>query len=856
MKKHLLISLLVILMIALVACGGDTAPAETNTTDTQQEETTTTEEVAEVAEEVEAADGPITLKMTAWDIATTPYWQAVIDAYEAQNPNVTVELLEISSAEYQDKVNIMLSGGDDTDIITVKDIPGYSAMLTRGQIDPLEDYIAADGLDLSVYSGAAEELTFEGSIYALPFRSDIWILYYNKDIFDAAGIDYPSDITWAEYDALARELTSGEGAEKVYGGHHHTWRSAVELAAFQDGENTAIATDYSFMKPIYDMVVAMQDDGIIMDYGSLKAGNVHYSGVFKNEQIAMLPMGSWFIGSMIAAENEGETDFAWGVAKFPVPEGVEPGTTAGTLTSLAINSNSANKDAAWDFIKFYSGPEGAKALAETGNLPAIRNAEVLEIFGSLDGVPAEASEALQTTTVRLELPMHPQVGAVEQILNEEHELIMTNSVSVDEGLASMTERVSEIVGSDVAEPEAMEQEAPEPENMEPVTLKMTAWDIATTPYWQAVIDAYEAQNPNVTVELLEISSAEYQDKVNIMLSGGDDTDIITVKDIPGYSAMLTRGQIDPLEDYIAADGLDLSVYSGAAEELTFEGSIYALPFRSDIWILYYNKDIFDAAGIDYPSDITWAEYDALARELTSGEGAEKVYGGHHHTWRSAVELAAFQDGENTAIATDYSFMKPIYDMVVAMQDDGIIMDYGSLKAGNVHYSGVFKNEQIAMLPMGSWFIGSMIAAENEGETDFNWGVAKFPVPEGVEPGTTAGTLTSLAINSNSANKDAAWDFIKFYSGPEGAKALAATGNLPAIRNAEVLEVFGSLDGVPAEAGEALQTTTVRLELPMHPQVGAVEQILNEEHELIMTNSVSVDEGLASMTERVSEALEQ
>ncbi len=448
MKKYFPISLLVIFILILAACSGaETAPAETDSADTQPvEEPAAEQEVAEPEEpaaDEESADEPITLTMTAWDIATTPYWQAVVDAYEAQNPNVTVELIDVSSAEYQDKVNIMLSGGDETDIITVKDIPGYSAMLTRGQIIPLNDYINADSLDLSVYSGAAEELTYEGSIYALPFRSDIWILYYNKDIFDAAGLDYPKDITWEEYDALARELTSGEGNEKVYGAHHHTWRSTVQLATTQDGKNTVIATDYSFMKPIYDMIVSMQDDGIIMDYGSLKASNTHYSGVFWNEQIAMLPMGSWFIGSMIAAENDGNADFNWGVAKFPVPEGVEPGTTAGTLTSLAINSNSANKDAAWDFIKFYSGPEGAKALAETGNLPALRNDEILGVFSSLDGVPAEATDALQTTTIRLELPMHPQVGAVEQILNEEHELIMTNSVSVDEGIASMSERVSE-----------------------------------------------------------------------------------------------------------------------------------------------------------------------------------------------------------------------------------------------------------------------------------------------------------------------------------------------------------------------------------------------------------------------------
>ena len=390
---------------------------------------------------------------------------------------------------------------------------------------------------------------------------------------------------------------------------------------------------------------------------------------------------------------------------------------------------------------------------------------------------------------------------------------------------------------------------------EPINLTMAAWDVSTTPYWQAVIDAYEAQNPNVTVELLDISSAEYTDKIKIMLSGGDETDIITVKDIPQYSAMLTRNQVIPLNSYIENDGLDMSVYSGAAEELTFEGSIYAMPFRSDIWILYYNKDLFDAAGVPYPTnDMTWTEFDSIARQMTSGSGADKVYGGHFHTWRSTVELPTFQDGQNTAIATDYSFMKPMYDMVIAEQDDGIIMDYGELRAGNIHYSGVFWNQQTAMLPMGSWFIGSMIGAQERGEADFNWGVVKYPHPEGVTPGTTAGTLTSLAINSNSANQDAAWDFIKFYSGTQGAKALAETGNLPAMSTPDVLRVFASRDGMPDGVTEALQTATVRLELPMDPNVSAVEQILNEEHELIMTESVTVDEGLAEMSSRVSEAL--
>jgi multiple sugar transport system substrate-binding protein len=385
--------------------------------------------------------------MSAWDVATTPYWQAVIDAYEAANPNVHIELVDVPSAEYQDTMNIRLSGGDDTDIITVKDIPGYAAMLTRGQIVPLDDYIEASAVDLSLYSGAAEELIYEDAIYALPFRSDIWILYYNKDIFDAAGVDYPTnDMTWDEFDTVARELTSGDGADKIYGAHFHVWRSAVQLGTVQDGENTIISDDYSFMAPMYDMVTSMQEDGIIMDYGELRAGNIHYSGPFENGQVAMLPMGSWFIGRLISDQKAGTFDFNWGVASYPHPEGVPAGTTAGTLTSLAINSESDDKDAAWDFIQFYSGVEGAMVLASTGNLPALRTPEVLEVFAALDGVPAEAAEALQTTTVRLELPMHPQVGEIEQILNEEHDLIMTRSYSVDDGLDEMTDRIREVLG--------------------------------------------------------------------------------------------------------------------------------------------------------------------------------------------------------------------------------------------------------------------------------------------------------------------------------------------------------------------------------------------------------------------------
>ncbi|HWR10543.1 MAG TPA: sugar ABC transporter substrate-binding protein [Rectinemataceae bacterium] len=392
--------------------------------------------------------GKVKLKMILWDLNQTTYMQPMVDAYIAQHPNVSIEYINIPANDYGQKLAVMLAGGDASDIISVKDIPMYASMVAKKQIEPLNAYIARDKVDLEQYSGVTDEISVDKSIYALPFRSDIWILYYNKDIFDKAKVPYPTnDMTWDQYAALARQVASGQGVDRVYGSHYHTWRSTIELPTVQDGKHSIIATDYSYMKPYYEMVLGMQKDKTVMDFASLKVGNMHYSGLFYNEQIAMMPMGSWFIGTLISKIKDGTADMKWGIARYPHPAGVPAGTTAGTITSLSVNAKSANKDTAWDFVRFFCGPEGADILAKLGSLPAIRNQQVLDSIKKIDGYPQDktSAEALVTKTVRLELPMHAKVAVIEKILNEQHELIMTGSVSIDQGLADMGRRVKEVL---------------------------------------------------------------------------------------------------------------------------------------------------------------------------------------------------------------------------------------------------------------------------------------------------------------------------------------------------------------------------------------------------------------------------
>jgi multiple sugar transport system substrate-binding protein len=394
--------------------------------------------------------GITTIKWAVWDFETTTFVKPFITAYEAQHPNVKIEAVDLASASYSTLLTTQLSGGADIDVMLVKDIPGYVNLVKQNRLEPLNAYIAANKIDKTQYSGVVEQITVDSEVYALPFRRDFWVLFYNKDLFDAAGVPYPSnDLTFEQYDALARRLTRGSGANKTYGAHYHTWRSTVQLFGILDGKNTIVDGKYDFLTPIYEMIIKEQNDGIVQDYATLKTSSTHYNGVFYNNQIALLNMGSWFIASNIDKVKTGESKAKnWGIVKYPHPAGVPAGTTLGTVTTLGVNRNSKNKDIALDFIKFITSPEGAVILAKTGNFPALMNTETIGILGSVDGFPQDANskEALNVVRAYLEMPLHDKTNDIELILNEAHDNIMTKNSTIQQGIQEMNDRVGKLLG--------------------------------------------------------------------------------------------------------------------------------------------------------------------------------------------------------------------------------------------------------------------------------------------------------------------------------------------------------------------------------------------------------------------------
>ncbi|MGK6316399.1 ABC transporter substrate-binding protein [Neorhizobium sp. DT-125] len=388
-----------------------------------------------------------------------------------------------------------------------------------------------------------------------------------------------------------------------------------------------------------------------------------------------------------------------------------------------------------------------------------------------------------------------------------------------------------------------------------VTLKWALWDWDKVAFYKPLIEAYQAKHPNVKFEPVDLGSQDYQQMIATQLAGGSkDIDIVTVKDVPNYANLVRAGSIDDLSGFMTEQKIDPASFGGLAEEITIDGKIYALPFRSDFWVVYYNKDIFDKAGVPYPTnDMTYKQFDETATKLAGGMGVNKTYGALFHTWRSTVQLPGILDGKHTLAGPDYAFLKPWYERALALQKEGVVPSYASLKTSNTHYSALFFNGTIGMLPMGTWFIGTQIAKVKSGESkSTNWGIVKFPHPEGVPAGTTAAQISGLAVNANSAHKAEVLDFIKFVTGPEGAAIIASTGTIPTVRTPEVTAKIASLPGFPQDQAskDALEAGKSFLEMAVNPNAAKIEVVLNRAHDSIMTDNISIDDGLKEMTDGV------
>ena len=444
----------------LAGCGntsGDGRESKSDAVSTAQSNSSEKEETKEESKEKEPVEKTV---VNIWSATFDQENEisAFMDAWSQTEGSKTIDVTfeEIpagTNAERADALLTNLIGDGDIDIFDAN-IAEYFNFAAKGMFENLEPYAAADGYDFDQMGANNVELSrVNGNLYAFPYVQSVWLLYYNKDLFDAAGLPYPTDdMTWDEFRETAKALTKGEGADKQWGFTMPDWVCTWSGIATQTGipfvneDNTANLDNPAFREALqfkYDLTMVDKSGPSLAEN---KATQASYGKQFCAGNVGMMIAGDWVHGT-IRQNLNGEFTFNYDVAAIPHPEGVEAGTTYGAPRYSGINSkrNDTQKQAAWEVLKFMASPEIAKILVqEAATLPAVVTDEVQEAYVATlpDFVENGAVIFKQHTHVE-EKPYHIASSQMEQVMKEESQMFLTDSQDLDTTMDNMIRRANE-----------------------------------------------------------------------------------------------------------------------------------------------------------------------------------------------------------------------------------------------------------------------------------------------------------------------------------------------------------------------------------------------------------------------------
>jgi multiple sugar transport system substrate-binding protein len=398
--------------------------------------------------------GPVTITLSGWSLATTPEFQTLADGFHKKEPNVTVKVQEYDAANYSTLITADLAAGSAPDIITQKEVKAVSAFVGGDQLLDVSDVKLPKGIN------GVSSYQVDGKTYAVPYRIDSWVLYYDKDLFDKAGVSYPDGTwTWDDYADAATKLQSGLKAAGVAatGTYQHSWQSAIQGFANSQAPKGGILTGkYDYFKSYYNRVLVLQASGAQVPFNDISANKLTYQAEFGKQAVSMMPMGTWYIATLISQQASGDANtFPWGIAPIPQYDSSTTGTKAvpvtfGDPTGFGINAaiDKSKVQAAKDFLAYAASADAAKSLAAIGITPALTNAEVADTFFKTPGAPTDALSkfAWSTHLTKPENPTSPKTAAIQSILNDLNTAVMSGSKSVDSAITNAEEQVKSQVG--------------------------------------------------------------------------------------------------------------------------------------------------------------------------------------------------------------------------------------------------------------------------------------------------------------------------------------------------------------------------------------------------------------------------
>lgn len=374
MKHFKFLPLIAGIALLLAACAG-AAPVSTQIIPTAQTiiqtqvvpliQTQIVPQIQTQVVEVPATKTEVRLSGWASSPSETALLQSLLYQFSVENPDIIVKYEPITG-DYRQAMLTAISSGTEPDVFYV-DIAYFREWAKEGVLLPLDDLMASSGVTKDAFiPSLMDAFTVDGTVYGIPKDFNTLGLFYNKGLFDAAGLEYPTDSwTWDDLKSAAQSLTDlADTTKPVYGFCDPPDAGRFPVFVLQNG-GTIMTPDFS--DTTLDSQEAIDAATFYTDFRKDKTGATPadlgegWQGtLFGKGQCAMVYEGGWLIPYM----TQSFPTVQYGVAQLPAgPAG------KGNLTftvSWSISANTKVQDAAWKVVDFLTNEASQTTVLQSG----------------------------------------------------------------------------------------------------------------------------------------------------------------------------------------------------------------------------------------------------------------------------------------------------------------------------------------------------------------------------------------------------------------------------------------------------------------------------------------------------------
>ncbi len=693
---------------------------------------------------VQEEDGSVTIYFTTYAAAVDAF-KSLAEEFHDLNPDVRVRvvpLLEPGSLPYAELLYQTVTTAD-TGLFWI------DPTATRyGLVKDLSPFIDADATfePDDFYPGLLDVHRWEGSTWALPCCLGVGLIRYNRQAFREAGIPYPkAGWTLDDFLRIAQQLTLREDETVLRYGFVDLTDASFE--SFVLGQVGGL-TDPASGLPALDTQEVVQAVQWTTDLALLHGVMPNpYQNTTKDLTQEMVESGEVAMWSGMLTGTYSPSTQVSDIGVVPFPETGRP-SNPGFFNGSFMSSGTHHPQESWRWLKFLT----HRQIGVWDHLAPSRRSAAEETHYWEQFEPEEAAAA-QYAAERLSLFMQDEATtslakALRQALDGEEvgaAIVQAQAEALDlhEQWAQTTPRVVEVVPRD-----------PASGTDKPAITFAPPYYVTDWSAWAAAAEAFSDDHPDLAVSIVHRNADGIDclvDPVPVLKNTGAPVQFLNLQ------PLLERDDRSSLEE----------MPSHFQQTVQHQGNLWGLPFQAHVYVIYYNRDLFDAAGETYPQPgWTLDEFLRAAQRLTRGSGNARQWG-YTSLNAPSQDLLAFLALQGVHLWNANG--QPRFDAPEVMRAVAWYTDLALEHDVMPSFAGDFAGQtaataeaQRALVSQGHAAMWSNYTDQNPGSTPFAVGMAPLPVNQ-LGRGIGVYRYEALFIASQTRHAEACWEWIRYLS---------------------------------------------------------------------------------------------